>query len=59
MTNSVDALRSIPQRTRVHDTAINLKIPGEVKDRLEQVAKDQEVSMSTIIRWALADYLEK
>lgn len=58
MTDPVDALRSATGRRKVHDAAINVKLPQEVKATLEAIATDKGVTASTVVRWAIADYLK-
>lgn len=58
MTDPVDALRSATGRKKVHDAAINLKLPHEVKTTLEGIAEKKGVTASTVVRWAIADYLK-
>lgn len=54
----IDALRSVPRRNKIHDANINVKIPHEVKETLEGIATDEGVTSSTVVRWAIADYLK-
>jgi len=54
----IDALRSVPRRSKIHDTAVNVKIPHEVKQTLESIAATEGVTASTVVRWAIADYLK-
>lgn len=56
--NPIDALRQVPRRSKIHDTAINVKIPHEVKELIENIASDEGVSGATVVRWAIGDYLK-
>lgn len=58
MTDPVDALRSASRRSKVHDAAINVKLPHEIKTTLEGIAQEESVTASTVVRWAIADYLK-
>ena len=40
-----------------HSPALNLRIPGNTKQRLEEVARQRGVRQSTIVREALDEYL--
>jgi len=41
-----------------NDTRIELRIPSEMKTRLDEAAERQMVSMSDVVRWAIRDWLE-
>lgn len=55
---NLDNLRSVPRRNKIHDASINVKIPHEVKTVLEGIAATESVTASTVVRWAIADYLK-
>lgn len=55
----IDSLRNVPRRRKIHDAAMHIKLPGEVKKVLEEIAVREGVTASTVIRWAVADYLKK
>lgn len=57
--NPIDALRAVPRRSKIHDTAVNVKIPHEVKELIDSIAADNGVSGATVVRWAIGDYLKK
>lgn len=40
-------------------TTLSVRISDEEKEKLEQFAKEQDLSMSQIIRKALKEYLDK
>lgn len=56
--NPIDALRAVPRRSKIHDSAVNVKIPHEVKEMLDSIATEQGVSTGTVVRWAIGDYLK-
>jgi predicted transcriptional regulator len=53
-----DELRNAPRRGNVHNASLNLKLPGEIKTLLEEIAEREQVTVSTVVRWAIADYLK-
>lgn len=59
MTNVIQSLNGGGKRARVHDAQIVAKVPARAKELVGQIAKDREVSDSTVVREALAEYFEK
>lgn len=59
MAGTIDALNGGGKRTKVHDAQIIAKVPQAAKDLVEKVAKKEEVTAATIVRWALGEYFER
>jgi len=47
------------KQKRPLDTQLSLKLPASYKTAIKELAVEYEVSESTIVRWALRDYIEK
>lgn len=54
-----DALRSGGKRPKVHDAQIVTKAPRRAKELVNEIADSRGVSEATIVREALAEYLER
>lgn len=59
MANELAALRSGGKRLRVHDAQMVVKLPATVKALVESIGAKREESGATVVREALAEYLEK
>lgn len=59
MSNVTDALRTGGKRTKTHDAQMVVKLPARAKELVNEVAVKREVSEATIVREALAEYLER
>lgn len=59
MSNALADLRTGGKRTRVHDAQLVIKLPSRAKELVKQVADGREVSEATIVRDAIAEYLER
>ncbi len=57
--NEIAALRSGGKRVRIHDAQMVVKLPAAVKTLVEEIGKGREDSGATVVREALAEYLEK
>lgn len=57
MTSKIEALDTTGTRERVHDAAMNVKVPKEVKALLESIGGKSGVS--AIVRVAIKEYLVK
>lgn len=42
-----------------NDTAINIVLPKELKNRAKEKAKEKSLSVNSLVRLALSEYLEK
>lgn len=49
---------TIKVRRNMHDATINFKLPHEAKQELEAIANEEGVTLATICRWAVADFLK-
>lgn len=53
------ALASVGRRVKTHDAILSVKVPGQVKEILKDIAKDKEVTYATVVRWAIGEYLTR
>lgn len=42
-----------------NDTAINIVLPKELKDRVKEKAKAKSLSVNSLVRLVLSEYLER
>lgn len=49
---------TIKVRRNMHDATINFKLPHEAKTELEGIADQEGVTLATVCRWAVADFLK-
>jgi hypothetical protein len=59
MSNTLDALSNGGKRVKTHDAQMVVKLPQSAKDLIKKAATAQQVSDATIVRHALAEYLER
>lgn len=59
MSDVTDALNSAGKRTRTHDAQMVIKLPASAKTLVRKAGESQGVSDATIMRWALAEWLER
>lgn len=59
MSSTIDALRTGGKRTKTHDAQMVIKLPGRAKELVGEVAAKREVSEATVVREAIAEYLER
>lgn len=59
MANEIAALRSGGKRARIHDAQMVTKVPASIKELVEGIGAKRNESGATIVREALAEYLEK
>lgn len=59
MSTIADALRSGGKRTKTHDAQMVIKLPSRAKELVNTVATKREVSEATVVREAIAEYLER
>jgi predicted transcriptional regulator len=59
MASISDALRTGGKREKIHDAQIVVKLPARAKTLINEVANTQDVSDSTVVRDAIAEYLER
>ncbi|MCH5165650.1 MAG: hypothetical protein J1G01_04545 [Clostridiales bacterium] len=43
----------------MNDTALNIKIPKELYDRLKQEADKKNISLASLVRLICSEYLDK
>ncbi len=43
----------------MNDTALNIKIPKELYDRLKQEAEKKNISLASLVRLICSEYLDK
>ncbi len=43
----------------MNDTALNIKIPKELYDRLKQEAEKKNISLASLVRLICSEYLNK
>jgi hypothetical protein len=54
-----DTLRTAARRPRVHDAQIVTKLPKRAKELVNEIARGRGTFEATIVREALAEYLER
>lgn len=59
MGNTIDQLTNGGKRVKTHDAQMVIKVPAAAKALVEKAAEAQEVSAATIVRYAIAEYLER
>lgn len=59
MSNTLSALTNGGQRAKTHDAQIIFKLPKDAKSLVEKAASEQGVSVATVTRQAIAEYLER
>jgi len=59
MSNALSDLTGNGQRTRIHNDQIVLKLPQAARALVKTAADAQGVSVSTVVRHAIAEYLER
>lgn len=59
MSNTIDQLNGTGQRTKTHDAQLVVKVPKAAKALIEKAAVAQGVSAATVVRHAVAEYLER
>lgn len=59
MPNTLDALNNGGKRVKTHDAQMVIKLPQSAKDLIKEAAAAQGVSDATVVRHALAEYLQR
>lgn len=59
MSSTLDALANGGKRVKTHDAQMVIKLPQSAKDLIRQAATSQGVSEATVVRHALAEYLQR
>ncbi len=59
MSETLDQLTGAVGRTKVHDAAIVVKLPKAAKEAVGRAAGDLGVGAASVVRTALAEYLER
>lgn len=59
MSNNLDALTNGGKRVKTHDAQMVIKLPSFAKALVNKAAVAQEVSEATVVRHAIAEYLER
>lgn len=49
----------LPKRNDEGTSFMGLRVRDETREKLKQVARREEVSLSQVFRWAIREYLEK
>lgn len=59
MSNTIDQLTNAGKRTRTHDAQMVIKLPAHAKELVNKAAEAQGFSSATIVRFAIAEYLDR
>lgn len=59
MSEMLEALRSKGRRARIMDAQMVIKLPARAKELINEAAKSMQVSDSTVVREAIAEFLER
>lgn len=59
MATIADELRTGGKRVKTHDAQMVIKLPRRAKELVNEVATKREVSEATVVREAIAEYLER
>ena len=59
MSNTIDQLTNGGKRVKTHDAQMVIKLPSAAKDLVEKAAEAQGLSGATVVRYAIAEYLER
>lgn len=59
MSTTLDDLTNGGKRVRTHDAQMVIKLPSAAKDLVKAAAVAQGVSEATVVRHAIAEYLER
>lgn len=43
----------------MNDTPLNIKIPSELYEKIKEKAKSKNISIASLVRMVLTEYLEK
>ena len=59
MSEMLTALRNRGRRARIMDAQIVIKLPTRAKELINTIAEKEDISDSSVVREAIAEYLER
>lgn len=59
MSNTLDALTNGGKRVKTHDAQMVIKLPSAAKALVKKAAEAQNFSEATVVRHAIAEYLQR